>query len=77
MHQKFQRSPTSWYHREIPPRARSREEKAFELLLEERQRKIEEAAYFKAEKRGFVPGFELDDWLEAEREVDDAERPGQ
>jgi DUF2934 family protein len=24
--------------------------------------------FFKAEKRGFVPGYELDDWLEAERE---------
>jgi hypothetical protein len=30
---------------------------------------IAERAYFKAERRGFVPGFELDDWLAAEREV--------
>jgi hypothetical protein len=29
---------------------------------------ISEAAYFKAEARGFVPGRELDDWLEAENE---------
>lgn len=29
---------------------------------------ISRLAYFKAEKRGFVPGYELDDWLEAERE---------
>ncbi len=28
---------------------------------------ISEAAYFKAETRSFVPGHELDDWLEAER----------
>jgi Protein of unknown function (DUF2934) len=27
------------------------------------------AAYFKAEARGFYPGHELDDWLEAEREL--------
>lgn len=27
---------------------------------------IAEAAYFRAEKRGFAPGNELDDWLEAE-----------
>ncbi len=27
------------------------------------------AAYFKAERRGFVPGHELDDWLEAEHDV--------
>lgn len=26
-------------------------------------------AYLKAEARGFTPGHELDDWLEAEREV--------
>jgi hypothetical protein len=26
-------------------------------------------AYHRAEKRGFEPGHELDDWLEAEREI--------
>jgi sterol desaturase/sphingolipid hydroxylase (fatty acid hydroxylase superfamily) len=31
--------------------------------------KIAEAAYFKAEKRGFNPGLELLDWLDAEREL--------
>ena len=35
-----------------------------------RQTMIAEAAYFKAENRGFAPGFEVQDWLEAEREVD-------
>nr|BAL55753.1 hypothetical conserved protein [uncultured Gammaproteobacteria bacterium] len=30
---------------------------------------IAEAAYYRAEKRGFVPGFELEDWLAAEREI--------
>ena len=30
---------------------------------------IAEAAYFRAEKRGFEPGNEMLDWLEAEREV--------
>lgn len=29
---------------------------------------IAEIAYYKSESRGFLPGFELDDWLEAERE---------
>lgn len=28
--------------------------------------KIAEAAYFIAEQRGFAPGFELEDWLAAE-----------
>jgi hypothetical protein len=26
-------------------------------------------AYYKAEKRGFKPGHEMDDWLEAEQEI--------
>jgi hypothetical protein len=30
---------------------------------------VAEAAYYKAEHRGFAPGFEMDDWLEAEREL--------
>ncbi|MGH7261030.1 MAG: DUF2934 domain-containing protein [Burkholderiales bacterium] len=28
------------------------------------------AAYYRAEKRGFVPGGELQDWLEAEAEIE-------
>ena len=31
---------------------------------------IAEAAYFKAEQRGFTPGHEMTDWLTAEREVE-------
>ena len=31
---------------------------------------IQQAAYFRSESRGFQPGGELEDWLEAEREVD-------
>ncbi|MCF6251985.1 MAG: DUF2934 domain-containing protein [Methylococcaceae bacterium] len=30
---------------------------------------IAECAYYKAEKRGFTPGHELDDWLEAKHEI--------
>lgn len=30
---------------------------------------IAERAYHRAERRGFTPGHELDDWLAAEREV--------
>ena len=33
------------------------------------QEMIAEAAYYKAEQRGFVPGFEEEDWLEAENEI--------
>jgi hypothetical protein len=35
---------------------------------EERQRRIAEAAYRKAQERGFAGDRQLDDWLEAERE---------
>ena len=31
--------------------------------------KVTEIAYHKAESRGFAPGRELDDWLEAEQEL--------
>ena len=33
------------------------------------QEMIAEAAYYKAEQRGFVPGYEEQDWLDAENEV--------
>lgn len=32
-------------------------------------RVIAENAYYKAEKRGFEPGYEVHDWLESERDV--------
>jgi hypothetical protein len=37
---------------------------------EERQRLIAKVAYFRAERRNFQPGHELEDWLAAENEVD-------
>jgi hypothetical protein len=33
---------------------------------------IAQLAYFRAEQRGFAPGGELQDWLDAEAEVDAA-----
>lgn len=30
---------------------------------------ISQAAYYKAEKRGFEPGHQEQDWLEAEKEI--------
>jgi len=38
------------------------------IHLPDRDAKIAEIAYRMAENRGFAPGHELDDWLEAERE---------
>ena len=40
--------------------------------VQSRETRIAAAAYQRAERRGFAPGFELDDWLAAEREVDAA-----
>jgi len=37
---------------------------------EKRQLLIAEAAYYLAEKRGFAPGGELQDWLQAEAELE-------
>ncbi len=35
-----------------------------------REQLIAQLAYFRAAERGFAPGHELDDWLEAEAEID-------
>jgi hypothetical protein len=43
------------------------EERATSVMVD--RQSIAEAAYFKAEKRGFRPGCETQDWLEAEREM--------
>jgi hypothetical protein len=40
------------------------------LTPAERHRRISELAYRRSEMRGFAPGYEQEDWLEAEREVD-------
>ncbi len=41
-----------------------------EAVMEEQARAmIEEAAYYLAEKRGFSPGHELEDWLQAEAQI--------
>ena len=39
-----------------------------------RQAMIADAAYFRAEKRGFAPGHETEDWLAAEIEVANAQQ---
>lgn len=39
---------------------------------EQRRAMIAEAAYYRAQRRGFAPGAELQDWLAAEAEIDRA-----
>jgi hypothetical protein len=50
--------------------ARPRAKKGSGVTAQERSRLIAEAAYFKAEQRGFAEGGELGDWIEAEAEID-------
>ncbi|HYN76885.1 MAG TPA: DUF2934 domain-containing protein [Lamprocystis sp. (in: g-proteobacteria)] len=38
---------------------------------EQRQHMIQEAAYYRAEKRHFTGGSDAEDWAEAEREIDE------
>jgi hypothetical protein len=43
---------------------------AASVSFEERHNLISTAAYYLAERRGFFPGAELNDWLEAETQID-------
>jgi len=42
---------------------------------DERHSMIAEAAYYRALERGFETGFELDDWLQAEAEIEARSSP--
>ncbi len=42
---------------------------SFWASSEELQQIIAETAYYKAEKRGFEPGYEAQDWVESERDI--------
>lgn len=50
------------YHHHDPAAAQARDPAQGHTM-------IAEAAYYRAEKRHFEPGHELDDWLQAEAEV--------
>jgi hypothetical protein len=41
-----------------------------ELEAGDRLQRIATIAYYKAEARGFAPGLEMDDWLQAEAEAE-------
>ncbi|ESS71278.1 hypothetical protein MGMO_112c00170 [Methyloglobulus morosus KoM1] len=38
------------------------------IFLPDRDARVAEIAYHKAKNRNFLPGYELDDWLEAGKE---------
>jgi hypothetical protein len=71
--------PTTEPTEKRPTRKRANQESApaataavspVEISPEARRSMIAEAAYLRAERRGFVPGYELEDWIAAESEVD-------
>lgn len=64
---------SSYLHKHLPissPRnlAATESSPTGSLAAEDFEKKIAEAAYYKAEQRGFVPGKELEDWLAARAE---------
>ena len=40
-----------------------------EVSPDELRKLVSEAAYYRAKQRGFTPGHEMDDWIQAEAEV--------
>jgi hypothetical protein len=48
---------------------RIREPESVKPSTDDLQRRIAEAAYFRAQSRGFQPGGETQDWLAAEAEI--------
>ena len=43
-------------------------------LKDEFRKMVAVNAYYRAEKRGFEPGHEMEDWCEAEQEITDTYR---
>ena len=58
----------------MPRKTASTSEMLERMSTEEIQKLIAEAAYYRAQRRGFTPGGEVDDWLEAEREIEGSEQ---
>ena len=60
--------------RSTPPRgsraAKGQSPQRAAVSADDRRSMIAEAAYLRAERRGFMPGHETEDWLAAEVEVD-------
>ena len=50
--------------------AATRTRPAAAVTAEQRWRMIADAAFYRAERRGFSPGGEVNDWLEAEAEIE-------
>ncbi len=58
--------------KKAPVRRKAAPRKGSDAIIDKRARyeMIARMAYFRAEKRNFEPGWELEDWLESERMID-------
>lgn len=52
------------------PRKAAKKAEKQQVTPEQRHEMVSMAAYFIAERRGFLTGYEHEDWLAAEREID-------
>lgn len=69
-HQAFTADPQKYLN---AAKSRTKSKPAFGAVAapaDERSRMVAEAAYYRAQRRGFAPGSQLEDWLSAEAEVD-------
>ena len=64
------RTPATPSRKGTAVRAPSAGRSAMNVSADTRRAMIAEAAYLRAERRGFVAGHEEEDWLAAEKEVD-------
>lgn len=55
----------------VKRRAVARSSAKMEINQRDRYEMISKMAYFRAEKRGFEPGWEQEDWLQSEQLVDE------
>jgi coproporphyrinogen III oxidase-like Fe-S oxidoreductase len=55
--------------------ARQKQDAGSTLPEDELRARIAEAAYHRAEQRGFEPGHEMEDWIEAEKAIKGALLP--
>jgi len=63
-------APTSATQTQTPEQSKSPAQSQVGIDTETRHRMISEAAYRLYARRGYLEGFELDDWLQAEAKVD-------
>ena len=63
------KAPVSGRAKKVTTPAR-RNDKNRTVHPEVREQMIAESAYYRAHGRGFIPGYEVQDWLAAEDEID-------